>query len=385
MSVTTKGTNEKRTKFTVEQFITGFAQDTLGKVKTCGGWKVRQDGKELWFITDGGGLPKWGNATNERTYVKAELAAVRVNGVCFSNANRFELIGTRMAWGSRTSSWGQSVAQRTLEKAGASPIPFNVFTAIGASISQAIIIEKAPSETVKLTNPQDKLKPIERHYVGACLLNVQVDNKLEYFLFDIDRQELEHGIFNAFVVKLSKSASSIFDAYVGLMPERVQQAIGDGVDVKRQGEWFFIKRHEPMWTPPVQQLPEELARAEAILPDARRYELVEKLAENYRPGDYVSPLDFKNRSDSERYQERRVGAPDTLAKISEYTVHRGSLRQGNSRPNTVEKSIKIGEAVLCSGLVKHSGREHKDLMLNGWYEAVPNTAVGSWQLSGDID
>ncbi|MFH1619817.1 MAG: hypothetical protein ABIG11_07920 [bacterium] len=41
----------------------------------------------------------------------------------------------------------------------------------------------------------------------------------------------------------------------------------------------------------------------------------------------------------------------------------------------------VGACLLKVG----GGREHRDLHLTGWWEAIPNTAVASWQVTGEID
>jgi hypothetical protein len=38
-----------------------------------------------------------------------------------------------------------------------------------------------------------------------------------------------------------------------------------------------------------------------------------------------------------------------------------------------------------NGNVRHTGREHEDLHLDKWHIAVPNTAIQSFTIVGDID
>ena len=71
--------------------------------------------------------------------------------------------------------------------------------------------------------------------------------------------------------------------------------------------------------------------------------------------------------------------------IANSNPQRGSLRNGQNRPNNVEMLIVSGEKTYVSGKIVHSGREHRDLHLVGWWEPIPNTAVESWQITGDID
>jgi hypothetical protein len=37
------------------------------------------------------------------------------------------------------------------------------------------------------------------------------------------------------------------------------------------------------------------------------------------------------------------------------------------------------------GKVSHGGHEHKPIILDGWHKPVPNTAVGSFKISGAVD
>ncbi len=63
----------------------------------------------------------------------------------------------------------------------------------------------------------------------------------------------------------------------------------------------------------------------------------------------------------------------------------GFLRVGRNRPNRAEKYFSDGEKHFVSGVMSHTGREHKELILESWYLAVPNTSSNSFQISGDID
>lgn len=148
-----------------------------------------------------------------------------------------------------------------------------------------------------------------RHFTGSRLFTVGND----YFLLDIDRNEIDHGIFNPFLVKLNKPAKTISEAYQGLKPDAVLNAEKQGLKVRRQGEWFFI--------------------------------------------------------------------PTNLTPIT--VEDRGVLRAGRNRPNYTE--LFSPENNLVKGKIEHAGREHKEIVLESWHQAVANTSVESWQLSGDID
>ena len=71
--------------------------------------------------------------------------------------------------------------------------------------------------------------------------------------------------------------------------------------------------------------------------------------------------------------------------IPQTEVKRFELRAGKNRPNHAEKGIQVGEKYFVSGEVSHSGREHKTITLDGWHEAMPNEAIGSFTITGDVD
>lgn len=158
-----------------------------------------------------------------------------------------------------------------------------------------------------------------RHFTGSRLFTLEKtegnESKTCFFLMDIDRNEIEHGIFNPFLVELNSPVKTISESYQSLKPLEVIDAEKNKLEVLRQGEWFLIKTD-------------------------------------------LVPIKY----DSEGY-----------------------IRTGQNRPNIAEKYAEQNEMKLVSGRLSHSGREHKDLFLESWYQVVPNTSVQSWQLSGDID
>lgn len=155
-----------------------------------------------------------------------------------------------------------------------------------------------------------------QHFTGARLFSVGS----ETFLMDVDRNELQHGIINPFLVKLTSSASSLADAYEGLKPQDVKQALANGLNVQRQGEWFMI------------------------------------------PVDEV-----------------------TNARLNKMENKSGILRAGLNRPNDVEQFLEVDGLFYVRGAISHRGREHKEITLESWHRAMPNTATVSWQITGDID
>lgn len=245
------------------------------------------------------------------------------------NSSTMTVSGTRVAFGQRTRSWGASEPQKVMESMGVPMLPFNAFTQAGLKVTQTKIIDQGGAETVRRSTKEDRKgnKIYENvHFTGASLFQ----NGDAYFLFDIDRVEIEHGIFNPFIVQLPRAVSSINEAYDSLIPLAVRTAKTEGKTVLRQGEHFFIK----------------VADAHEYKPDQERGRFSED-------GDVLI------------FKEARLSA------------------QGNRDHVTSLFNEKSG---LVSGFVRHQGREHLDLDLTmGWWKPIPNTAVKAFTITGDID
>lgn len=104
--------------------------------------------------------------------------------------------------------------------------------------------------------------------------------------------------------------------------------------------------------------------------------------------DSLKPLEVKKAEDR-GLETKRQGEwffiPVNMSFLETVIQKRGALQVKNNRPNWVDEYVKQGEDVFVKGTVSHAGREHKDLVLDQWFKAVPNTSVNSWQITGDID
>ncbi|OGS36442.1 MAG: hypothetical protein A2293_06600 [Elusimicrobia bacterium RIFOXYB2_FULL_49_7] len=384
--VTPKPVNPKVkvTVKTVEGFLAGFVNNTLGKRTKFRNYSVKQEGSIVKLIYTS--YTHSFNYTTKMTEANVEgmdeLAVRLQGGVVLSNANRLAYCGTHLVFGGpRSYSYGQAPAQAILEKAGAIPVPFRVFADANLNLAEAEVVEKAPSETiiisVKTRKNNDWVQEDEnRHYVGACLLKVGS----EHFLFDIDREELKHKMSNSFIVKLPGAPKTIDEAYASLKPAKVTMAEIGGIAVQRQGEWFFIHRMDVL--PELPEPPKELKALADNPPDARQ--LGANANEHYEPGRSYC-YSFTDKAQEAVYDQKVKEWEEAVEKLRSYSPREGELRQGNNRPNRVEKFLVLNGVVLVSGLTRHTGREHRDINLPGWWEAVPNTAVASWQVTGEID
>lgn len=254
------------------------------------------------------------------------------DGVTFylGNSSRMQVEGTNVAFGRRTRVWRESQSQRIMQRMGVPMLPFQAFNEAGLKVTATRIIDQSGAETVKRHVRTDKKgnKTFQDvHFTGASLFQ----NGTSQFLFDIDRLEIEHGVFNPFIVELPKKVSTIAEAYDSLIPLAVRTAIAEGKEVKRQGEHFFIK----------------VADADAF------------------KADKAPRRDWDEQDAETRFVEGRMSA------------------QGNRDHVATRFNAKTG---YVSGFVKHQGREHLDTDLtSGWWKPVPNTAVKAFTITGDID
>lgn len=369
---------------TVPGFMTGFVKNTLGSKTKHGNYGVRKEnGVDALYYTAFQNTWNTQEQREVRSVEGKERLAVRLeSGLTLSNANRLQYCGTHVVYGGpRSYNTGQSPVQAYLEQAGAIPVPFSVFENAKLDIARAKVVVKAPSETITVEvkewkNGKEIVKDETRHYVGACLLEIDQT----FFLFDIDREELKHKVFNPFVVKLSGLTKTIEEAYLSLKPPKVVMAELEGIPVERQGEWFFIKRHDEL--PELHQAPQEVLAIADNPPDARKMGI--EVQDGYELGGYVRNSNSNSRQ-WKAYDKACDKWREAQEQVREFRPNPGSLQQGENRPNNVELFVRAKDSILVSGTVSHAGREHRDVLLKGWWEPVPNTAVQSWQISGDVD
>lgn len=349
----------------LQEFFTGFAEDTLGKKYVHRNWKV----------VDHAGFSRlrfYGAGAGERT---AETLAVRQDsGTTILNASTLRVIGAHMVYGQEVLPWGETWHQKFFrENTRCLPVPFNALKEAGIEeedFASLRVLEWGGAEQVIVQEERwrgdKKVKvPEERHYTGAALIEVK-DAK---FLFDVDRQELEYGHFNPFVAQLPDgcTAKIIAEAYDALVPREVREylAISSAVvgpaaaaesanSVKRQGELFFI----PEEPPAAPDIPDDLLQKAKYEP-------------SYRSRSLFTVEEFTQADEEHREAQERVlsitGGPTR--------VNRHGLDFGVVREKTYGR-----------GVVHHDGRQHHDLDLGEtWHRVVPNTATRNFTVTGSVD
>ncbi len=295
------------------------------------------------------------------------------DGTPIGNAGILPNVGKRMAWGREVRNRNQTEVQRRLEDAGVAMLPFQVFQAAGLDVTKLRIVERASAEQIIRSVPTGRWKKHERemedrrvHFVGASVFAVPDSEGTEkFYLFDVDRREVEHKIFNPFLVQLPHAVASVAEAYIALKPKQVAAAESKGLDVKRQGEWFFIPAKAP-------KLPSRKLTADAAI-----------LLLAARVADYE--VERITRETGIQFPKSIKAKMKKGEQLLAQTPRQGQLRAGQNRPNTVETYVVVDGVNYVRGRVSHTGREHADLILETWHVAVPNTATTSWQITGDID
>lgn len=276
--------------------------------------------------------------------VEETLAIRTKDGVIIGNSSILTYTERKVAFGRTMSRWGRAAeteVQRQLAQRFVM-LPFSVFKQASLNLFNLKVLEDSGSEKVTIERSKQVKKGYayktvkyldeDVHFTGAKLFSLldRVKNTNVIYLFDIDRNEIKHHIMNPFLVKLTDSSvKTIAEAYESLKPDTVKQAERAKIEVLRQGEWFFIKTgHE---------------------------------IEDF------NPVKETNSWTNNEFQELRLSA-------------------GPNRPNFVSKHVDLGKGGhLVSGVVRHSGREHKDLELNGWFIPIANTAQESVTITGEID
>lgn len=296
-------------------------------------YSTRNNGTELWMYKN-------------NPSIKVSICVARKLNDNFFVGNASALMAMRQPLSKKQKALGRKVGRLTWA-GGAQVIqdvlsevmpmvPFRMFKEAQLDITQMSIIEKAKDEMIDVGR-KEKGKHVLTHYTGAMVFKIGVNKRSrgvqgkseEYFLFDIDRNDLALKNFNAFLSKLSRPVVSIKDAYDSLKPLEVWTYENEkGVTCPRQGEWFFI-------------------------PVEGRYRRSVEPTPSWRG-------------------ERRGRKP----------FQRAILQSKGNRAHYVKFMCEEG---FVTGDVTHGGHEHKPIALTGWHKPVPNTAIGSFKISGSVD
>lgn len=301
--------------------------------------------------------------------VETNVIAIRVTNAegattLLGNSSTLDLIGRQVNYGRDYRNRHQTKIQEIIAAdSDFITIPFNVFEEAKLSLYHFDMVEKGKEETVTVKETagwnyqkgKEKTINVKRHFTGASLFKVQD----QHYLFDIDRREIKHKIFNAFLATVPGTPKTIKEAYALLKPKAVIDAEKKRLKVLRQGEWFFIPTQAPKFRKFTER--EKLIMLVDQNPGRFRADLGKALGVNLK----------KITKEAEKL-EKEVPTQQVLA-------------AGDSRPNTVQLCFVRDGKTYCKGKVSHTGREHADLVLKDWHLAVPNTSIKNFTVTGDVD
>ena len=325
--------------------------------------------------------------------------------------------------------WGVTEPQKIAMDATAMPIPLRLIMGnkpegLAKKLKDVRVIEWSGQEEIIINDnsrrnyyaPKDYWLE-KRHFAGAALITIGD----EYFLMDVDRQELDNFRFNAFFTRLPGAVKTINGAYASLIPPEVI-----GSDFSRQGELFFKPQDEAVIKARMKECAWEMAKptfdntydmlmslaapvAAAKLSDAVRSDWydIEKVMDT-DPIITANPaiLDkiTKLYSVTHNYAENLRESADKLDTFVNPVGFAGSFklyvnqniehflnpsredtrqsRWGGRHCATLMFMPAPGE-LYAFGVVTHN--QHYPLNLKQWCRVYKNTATGAWNITGDAD
>lgn len=312
-----------------------------------------------------------GNQLIHRTYFnygrdeQIEIIAKRIGKLVIGNSSTLRTIGVTVRHGNIQHNSNETEVQQELAKI-IPMIPFSVFVEAKLNLDKIKILNKGPQSIVTITRMKTRAEwekdttqkntiTEDRHFTGASLFSIEGKT----FLFDIDRREIEHEIFNPFLVRLPRPCKSIEAAYEMLKPKAVKAALAKGLEVERQGEWFFIPVTDKKL----------INKLNKLSSNGRKLSEFELQAGPNRPNDAKG---VRIDSKSKRFTDLK------------WDSQHHNWQNFDKRNKTHIKAA--GEIrTYCRGNIEHRGREHKTLKLKHWCVPIPNTGTFSWQISGQVD
>jgi len=225
-----------------------------------------------------------------------------------------------------TTSQHQSQVRGAIDEKSCIIVPFSALNEARIDPSEIRAIDREPDKWVRVPckDSNGKVKERKIHLMGSSLFQ---DKEGRRWLSGLDESALDPwGSF--FLTELmGTSIRTVKDAYFSLVPEAVVAADIEGKEIKRQGEWFFVK----------------------IDPEEKR-------------------------------SLRAKG------KKRWFTLMHPSTRTGH---HTLTRAIVINGKVYGKGTCRHNrnqGRpEHRMIRLEDWYRVYPNQQVRSFGARGRVD
>lgn len=310
------------------------------------------------FITGKGKAVKLGNYSISKNKVNLDQTVIAFRdaaGSVFLNSMKLPTSHFE-----QTFMGGQSMIQSEIRKIAKYSIPFNVLAAAELELSETTILDQGPEEdfTIKATNRHGQAAGTEeRHFTGALLL----ENSGRKFLMDVDRVEIKHSIFNAFFVEVDKKVKTIAEAYEAMKPKEVRDAEKAKLEVKRQGEWFFIKTDKTLTVDK-----ESIARWMPQGDEAKTFKGVVQKAVAHgkgRPNNLYVPMGF--------------------GELDQYVC--GTVTHQGREHRPLNLGARIGEKGFDTEQNRYrTYTDAKEVTFDLW-KLVPNATIGNFTITGDVD
>ncbi len=233
---------------------------------------------------------------------------------------------------SNTTSGHQSCVRAVANRTGKPSIliPFSSLRSAGIRPHDIHIVDTEPDREVYMGERADyngDVRPIYHHLMGRSVFRVG----RAYYLSGIDEtaRDLWRGFFLA---QLPRKATSVTDAIEALKPPAVLTAECEGIEVKRQGEFYFI--------------PAGIQSLHGAVPRTWHHGSSQDFPTNYLP--HARP----------GRQERHFA---TKLRVKDGTLY-------------------------VKGTVRHNAKEHKMLTLGSeWHTVYENTEIRSFSGAGRVD
>ena len=264
--------------------------------------------------------------------------------------------------------------------------PFPDFTSIK-------ILDQSPAKVYpEMTVPKmggGRRKEKNFHFMGARLFSIGKKT----WLMDLDHQEADDPtkpILNQFVVPIPQGTKTIQEAYTELQPPVIRELLKKGVEVKRQGEFFFYPEDLPEF-PKFDTYQQKVLSIVEFPDHIRRYLMAVR-------DDSVGSLSMwsHNKTQVEELLTKVFGKIPSVDEAQELlSLVAPAVRASSALTNRYLLDSHLFEEsytdpahnrLWARGEVSHRNDEHNDLILDRWYRVIPNTVAGkAFKITGQVD
>ena len=188
-----------------------------------------------------------------------------------------------------------------------------------------------------------------------------------YFLVDRDEN-------NRFVAELAEPAATIMDAYRTMEPQVVRDAKEFGLEVKRQGEYFFVKTGL--------KDKEVRFRTQAMFVTVPKYIETDNVGsvKMWDPIEELGGKHFADLSEQERLDFIKRIKEEGIVTEEKYVPQ---IEKGSRHVVQFKGVHPLDDSTVVKGYVKHIARDHRKLDLGEvWHIVAKNVIVQSYTVTG---